>query len=110
MMKLTRNLTIALDAITHIRKVGTPVNAVELATVTGGTVSFVQQVMYRLTNGGIVTSVRGPGGGYVVSGDKVNAYNVALALGCGFRALSSEATPVQTLERTIIETFVNTSV
>ena len=109
-MKLTKNLTIALDAIAHIRKSGTPVSAAEVATVTGGTLSFVQQVMHRLGTAGIVKSVRGPGGGYTVSPDKVNAYNVALALGCAFPTLSLDATPVQTLERTIIETFVNTAV
>ena len=109
-MKLTRNLTIALDAIAHIRKSGTPVSASEVATVTGSTLPFVQQVMHRLGSAGIVKSIRGPGGGYVATGEKVNAYNVALALGCAFPTISLDATPVQTLERTIIETFVNTSV
>jgi len=48
---------------------GTPVTAIDLAIESGFSVSYIEQVIADLRVSGIVSGVRGPGGGYRVRGD-----------------------------------------
>ena len=44
-----------------------PVSLKEIAQREGIPLSYLEQLFFRLKNGGIVTSVRGPGGGYILA-------------------------------------------
>jgi Rrf2 family iron-sulfur cluster assembly transcriptional regulator len=44
-----------------------PVSLKEIAQREEIPLSYLEQLFYRLKNGGIVTSIRGPGGGYVLA-------------------------------------------
>ncbi|MDE3060893.1 MAG: Rrf2 family transcriptional regulator [Pseudomonadota bacterium] len=49
------------------RGMGGPVNLAELAEAQEITVPYLEQIFNKLRRGGLVKSVRGPGGGYVLA-------------------------------------------
>jgi Rrf2 family transcriptional regulator, iron-sulfur cluster assembly transcription factor len=49
------------------REQGKPITLAELATSQEITIPYLEQIFSKLKQGGLVKSVRGPGGGYVLS-------------------------------------------
>lgn len=49
------------------RDAGVPVSLAEIAGSQEITVPYLEQIFMRLKNGGLVQSVRGPGGGYILA-------------------------------------------
>jgi len=81
MLKINRNLEIALATIGEIKKSEKPVRVQDIAEKTGAPRAFLDQVVCKLTKHGITKSHRGPGGGITVAKEKVNVLEVAVALG-----------------------------
>lgn len=109
-MKLNKKLTIALVAITTLRKSEKSMNATQLALVTNSTVDFLSQILLGLTRAGIIKSVKGPGGGYYIGEGIFNAYAVSAAVGCTLPVPTKEAGLVRSIETSIVNTFLNTAV
>jgi Rrf2 family iron-sulfur cluster assembly transcriptional regulator len=68
-----RRTDLALRALHAIGAGAQPIAGIELAAGIGTTLSFLPQVMAPLVRGGWVTSERGPGGGYRLTGNAVSA-------------------------------------
>ncbi|MBU1628725.1 MAG: Rrf2 family transcriptional regulator, partial [Gammaproteobacteria bacterium] len=70
-MKLTTKrryaVTAMLDVALHQSK--GPVSVVDIAKRQGISQSYLEQLFSKLRHGGLVTSTRGPGGGYSIVGD-----------------------------------------
>lgn len=77
---LNSNTKIAIDAYNLLRINGVMTNS-DIATRIGKGVSFVEQTMRKLRLKGIVTSLRGPGGGYMLRSGSVSLYEVMEACG-----------------------------
>ncbi len=50
---------------------GGPVTLAEISSRQDIAISYLEQIFMRLRKGGLVTSVRGPGGGYVIANDSL---------------------------------------
>lgn len=111
-MKLTRKLEIGLNAINTLKTKTGPTKVEDMTVEAGTTKHFLEQIMRKLREGGIVSVKRGPGGGYILNKDvSVNAMQVANALGEDLGSLSlDEVTPVGRLRKALVEAFVNTSI
>lgn len=82
MLKINRNVEIALKAIEALAHSDKPVRVSDLAQKIGTTDSFLEQVVRKLRLAGITSAVRGPGGGVVLNkGQSVSALKVAQAMG-----------------------------
>ncbi len=68
-----RRTDLALKALRALSGAGEPVPGSELAAATGTTVTFLPQVMGPLVRNGWVSSLRGPGGGYSLTGAATQA-------------------------------------
>ncbi|WP_243373262.1 Rrf2 family transcriptional regulator [Geotalea sp. SG265] len=68
-MRLSTRAQYAVRAMVDLALYSTskPVSLKEIAQREEIPLSYLEQLFYRLKNGGIVTSVRGPGGGYVLA-------------------------------------------
>jgi len=108
-MKLNKKLELGIKAVETLKTLGTePVRTQDLAVQVGTTTNFLEQVMRNLRTAGIVTSVRGPGGGYLLTNTKpVTAYQVAQAVGRTFENEKGN-TPTSRLSRAVTEAFQNT--
>jgi DNA-binding IscR family transcriptional regulator len=109
-MTVSKMTTYAIIALHELEAAGDkPVPMARLAEVlsaaSGNQVSMlsVQQVMLKPLKGGIVSSVRGPNGGYVLSRklSKVSVYDVAVGAGPAKR-------PVVCGGRTLLQTVADT--
>lgn len=109
-MKLNKKLELGIKAVETLKTLGTePVRTQDLAVQVGTTTNFLEQVMRNLRTAGIVTSVRGPGGGYLLTNTKpVTAFQVAQAVGRTFGNTKSDNTPTSRLSRAVTEAFQNT--
>jgi DNA-binding IscR family transcriptional regulator len=82
MLKLNRNIEVALQAAEFLKGKTKPVRLQDVAEAIGTTDNFIEQVARKLRVAGILTSVRGPGGGHLLNPEvKVTALAVAEALG-----------------------------
>jgi len=69
-------------AIAHKKEDGRPVSAGRVSREEGISNTYLEQIFNRLKARGIVKSVRGPGGGYVLARDpsKISVYEVVMVL------------------------------
>ena len=82
MLKINRNIEVALQAIEALKLNDKPVRVSDLAAKIGTTENFLEQVVRKLRLDGITTSVRGPGGGVLLTNTQaVTVLRVAKALG-----------------------------
>jgi Rrf2 family iron-sulfur cluster assembly transcriptional regulator len=114
-MKLNKKLELGISAVEALKKRGKPTRTVDLATEIGTTLHFLQQIMRNLHVAGIVTSIRGPGGGYTLDTTKqVTALQVAEAVGRKFSAPTAGLTftnsPNQRLQDALTQAFQNTTI
>lgn len=66
-MKISKDFEIAMNVLSYLKKQKFAVTSDELARVVGSTPDFVQQVMAKLRKNNLVTSLKGPGGGYRIN-------------------------------------------
>lgn len=82
MLKINKNIEVALKAIEALAHNDKPVRVSDLAKHVGTTENFLEQIVRKLRIADITSAVRGPGGGVVlVKGRTVSALQVATALG-----------------------------
>jgi len=69
-------------AIAYKKEDRRPVSAGRVSREEGISITYLEQIFNRLKAHGIVKSVRGPRGGYVLAGDpsKISVYEVVMAL------------------------------
>lgn len=110
-MKLNKKLELGISVVNALKKYEKPARTKDLSTEIGTTQHFLEQIMRDLRTAGIVTSVRGPGGGYVLAkGATVTAYHVAKAVGRDFGIMSLDDAPLSRLSKALTEAFVNTTI
>ncbi|MCX9024638.1 MAG: Rrf2 family transcriptional regulator [Candidatus Methanoperedens sp.] len=110
-MKITKKVELGINAVKALKKYHAPVRAQDLATEIGTTFHFLEQIMRDLRTAGIVKSVRGPGGGFILAKDVITAYEVATALGRDLTTFSlDEAAPTSRLFKAIAEAYQNTTI
>jgi len=110
-MKLNKKVELGINVVNAMKKYDKAVRTQDLATEIGTTTHFMEQIMRYLRNDGIVASVRGPGGGYVLAKDRtITAYHVAKAVGRDFGVMSLDEAPLSRLSKALIEAFVNTTI
>ena len=65
-MRITTKGRYALRAITQLAKSysGNPISIKELSNLEGISPEFLEQIFFKLRKAGIITSTRGPGGGF----------------------------------------------
>ncbi len=70
-MRLTTKGQYAVRAMVNlaVRSGGAPVSLKDISSEEGISLSYLEQLFLKLRKGGIVKSVRGPGGGYVLARD-----------------------------------------
>ncbi len=109
-MKMNKRLELGINAVNALKKYSSPVRTQDLCLEIGTTLHFLEQVMRNLRTAGIVSSVRGPGGGYVLvpRATPLTAYDVALAVGREFGTLSLDQAPMNRLSKALTEAYQNT--
>lgn len=81
-MKVTKKLELALDLVSEVRKSSNPSRLEDLSAQINCSLPFLQQIARKLRMGGILSSVRGPGGGYVLTSNRsFTAKEIAATLG-----------------------------
>lgn len=82
-MRINKKLELAIRAVKALQTKNSPTRTSDLAVQIGTTLHFLEQIMRNLRTSGIVLSIRGPGGGYVLAraGAEVTASDVARAVG-----------------------------
>lgn len=109
MLKINKNVSLALQTIEFLKSEEAPVKTAQIAEKLGTSAAFLEQVMRRLRIAGITRSVRGPGGGSLLNrGQTVSALTVANAFGYAHPA------PTQGLQGSLSEAltaaFENTKI
>ncbi len=83
-MKLSTKGRYAVMAMTDLasQNSGKPISLVEIAERQGISLSYLEQLFGKLRKGGLVKSVRGPGGGYLLAhgADQTRVSDVILAV------------------------------
>jgi len=89
-MRLTTKGRYAVTAMLDLALNGTagPVSVLDVSSRQGIPGAYLEQLFARLRRGGLIESVRGPGGGYVLSrkADSVSISDVLVAVGEGVDA------------------------
>ncbi len=83
MLKLSTKILYGLRAaITIALNDGAPLSAREISISQGIPEQYLEQILVKLRKGGILKSVRGPGGGYVLSRppEQISVYEIAIKL------------------------------
>ncbi len=83
MLKLSTKILYGLRAaITIALNDGAPLSAREISISQGIPEQYLEQILVKLRKGGILKSVRGPGGGYVLSRppEEISIYEIATTL------------------------------
>ncbi len=114
-MKINKKLELAIRSVKALQTRNTPTRTADLATEVGTTLHFLEQIMRNLRTAGLVVSVRGPGGGYVLAdrgtGTEVTAYDVAKAVGRLNQGLDAgDTSPANRLRLAIATAFENTTI
>lgn len=82
MLKVNKNLELALKTLEVLKDQEKPVRTQDIAEKIGVSPQFLEQVLRKLRMAGITSSVRGPGGGNkITKGQTISALSVANALG-----------------------------
>jgi len=111
-MYMTADLDLSMKAVKLLKtKVGvTGIDAI--VSEIGGTHTYLEQLTRKLRVANLLKSVRGPGGGYVLTdqGKKATAYDVARALGRAPKTVFQPVTPtdkfMKVLERALMNTVI----
>lgn len=107
-MILNKKVELGLKAIAALRTKHEAARTQDLAVEIGTTVNFLEQIMRSLRVAGLVESLRGPGGGYVVNEEaRITAWHVAKALGHDFGTVSFDTDPNSQLLKSITEAFAS---
>lgn len=112
-MKLNKKLELGINAVQALKQRGKPTRTVDLATEIGTTLHFLEQIMRNLRTAGIVTSIRGPGGGYTLDSSKeVTALQVAQAVGREFESygVTTQGMARERLQNALTQAFQNTTI
>ena len=111
-MKLTKKVELGIKAVTVLKTRSEPVRVEDLAKEIGTTMNFLEQIMRNLRRAGIAESIRGPGGGFVLSKTPTpfTAYHVATALGRDFGTLKLDDAPMSRLGKALTEAYLNTAI
>jgi len=105
-MKVTKNLEIGLNLVLGLRKSSKPITLAEIANFTGDSLYFLEQIARKLRMAGIVNSVRGPGGGYVLASSRpYTAKEVADALGIKNKASGDLSLPANQLRNVLANAY-----
>ena len=97
-MKLNKKVEFAIRAVEVLRTREGYSRVQDLVKEVGTTKSFLEQIMNKLRNYGIVERKAGPGGGYYLVKDiNITAYLIAKAIGREF--YESSASPVTAIDR-----------
>lgn len=91
MLKINRNLEIALITLETIRLSQKPVRVQDVAEKTQSPRAFLDRIVWKLTKAGITRSHRGPGGGISLAKEKVSVLELAQALGYGEESYKTSA-------------------
>ncbi len=67
MVKFTLKTEYALKALIHIANSNGPISSTQIYDIEGIPISFLEQILVRLRRKGIIKSVRGKKGGYILS-------------------------------------------
>lgn len=111
MLKLNRNVEVALQTTEYLKGKTKPVRLSEIAQSIGTTDNFIEQVARKLRVAGILRSVRGPGGGHLLNSDaKVTALAVAEALGYEPQVALSNKSAADRLRANLANAFVATEI
>jgi len=78
---LSQKARYALHAVLYLARKGAPASVAEIAQEANIPRKFLEQIMTSMKVGGIVTSRRGPKGGYALAGD-ADRINFAQVLRC----------------------------
>lgn len=112
-MKLTKKLEIGIQAMEVLKRKNGPTQTARLAEEVGTTVPFLEQVMKDLRKAGLVSTKKGPGGGYIFNAEKnpMSCFDVAQALGEDFELqILSTPTLSEKLNNSILEAFLKTRI
>lgn len=109
-MLFTKDIQLGINAIHTMRKYPNPVRTQDLAEEMKVSLHFLEQIMRKLRMVGMVKSVRGPGGGYVLARREtpITAFDVAKAVGRNFDEMSLDGMPVDRLVNALTQAFQNT--
>lgn len=68
-MKIPEKVRLSIDVIRHLRRVtdGKPRRVEDLAQILGTTKNFLHQIICHLVKSGVLTVIKGPGGGISVT-------------------------------------------
>lgn len=108
MLKINRNMEVALSTIKAIRENGKNTTVKSVVEKTGESQHFVDQVANKLRRAGLITSHRGPGGGYTVEKTKITALDVAKAL--GFDETEGVSATTRAVQAKILEALSTTEI
>lgn len=114
-MRINKNLVIAIRAVDALKNKNTPTRVSDLSVEIGTTLHFLEQIMRKLRTSGLVKSIRGPGGGYVLANRgavAVTASEVARAVGTlSHNGLDAgDTSPENRLRIAISNAFLSTTV
>lgn len=78
----------------------------------GGTRNFLEQLTRKLRVASLLTAVRGPNGGYVLTdtGKNATAYDVAKALGRAPKTAFKTVTPTEKFMKALERALINTTI
>src|SRR4051812_40129957 len=80
-MKMRKDFEMAVNALNALKNNYEPVRTEDLAAYLDVSRPFLEQIMRKLRIGGFVVATRGPNGGYNLSKNDPNAFEVAKCLG-----------------------------
>jgi len=100
-MRMTTKGQYAIVALTNIKRKNpngeaNPVRIEEISKEEGLSQHYLEQLFRKLRNANIVRSIRGPGGGYVLKGNKISYKQVLDAVGekvAVADSITNESTP-----------------
>jgi Rrf2 family iron-sulfur cluster assembly transcriptional regulator len=109
-MKLNKKLELGVNVVNELKNHQGPARVRDLAVKVNTTTAFLEQVMRNMRQAGLVTSTRGPGGGYSLSANQPNitAYHVAKAVGHDFGVLNLGNEPMNRLTKAVSDAFLGT--
>lgn len=95
-MRINKKLELAIRAIKALQTRNSPTRTQDLAVEIGTTLHFLEQIMRNLRTAGLVTSIRGPGGGYVLARREESLSITAGEVACAVERKTAEPDPTNT--------------
>lgn len=110
-MKVTKNLELALDLVTEVRKSSKPSRLEDVSVQIDCSIHFLEQVARKLRMAGILNSIRGPGGGYVVASSRLfTAKEIADSLGIKNKSNGDASLPANRLRNALANAYNHVTV